>query len=346
VRTGADVVRKLLLQDGLTPDETRKYLAALVKRHRQAMQAAENGLRGDLLGAMAGLCDPRSVCRSEAIQQFRPLFEQALSEKVDVVRQTAVDGLANIDKAAALRRLRKDLPNDQSPAIRARMIGLAAEVGEVADLDWLAAKIGVQGESEPAWQAMLKIFSRSAADVLAAWVPRVEGAPLAEKLSGDQRISFFTLAEQKAQAENKTPLLARVRGLLAQLYAAGNNSQQTLVYAKAATEVAQSEPEKETLWTGLLVICLERANVQLAGELLANFLSEKDLSRDSGLTEPIERYLSQPPAGADPNALLDRLKQIEVEKSQTRPQWRELLQIWGGRLAQAGKSDTVEKTTN
>jgi HEAT repeat protein len=345
-RTGADVVRKLLLQDGLTPDETRKYLGALVERHQQAVEAAENGLRGDLLGAMAGLCDPRSVCRAEAIQQFRPLFEQGLSEKADAVRLTAVDGLANIDKAAALRRLRKDLPNDPSPAIRARLIGLAAEVGEPIDLDWLTAKIGVQGESEPAWQAMLKIFNRSGADVLAVWVPRVGEAPLADKLSADQRIAFFTLAEQKAQAENKTSLLARVRVLLAQLYAAGNNSQQTLVYAKAATESAQSEQEKEAVWAGLLAICLEKANVQLAGDLVANFLSEKDLSRDSTMTTPIEGYLSQPPAGADPNGLLDRLKQIELEKPEARPQWRELLQLWGGRLAQAAKSTEVENTTN
>jgi hypothetical protein len=346
VRAGADVVRKLLLQDGLTPKETTTYLASLVERYQQATENNESALRGDLLGAMAGLCDPRSVCRSEAIQQFGPIFDEALSDGADAVRQTAVDGLANIDKATALRRLRKDFPGDPSAAIRVRLIGLAAEAGGSSDLDWLVEKVDVQGESDPAWQAMLKIFNRSGTAVLAVWAPRIEAPPLAEKLSVEQRISFFTLAEHKAQAENNATLLARSRAVLARSYAMSNNAQQTLVYAKAATELAQNEREKEALWAELLLICLNDSNVQLAGELLENFLLEKDLSSDSGLANPIEEYLTGPPSGADPNALLDRLEKIELEEPEKRPQWRELLRKWGGRLARAEKSEEIQKTTN
>ena len=190
-RSGADVIRKLMEQDGLTPEEIDKYLKALSQRYAQTDPAGDSALRGELLGAMAGLCAQRSVSRSQAITLYNPLFEQALKDPTDAVRQAAADGFVNIDKAAALKRLKKDLVEDSSPSIRAKLIDLAGEVGIPEDLDWLAKKIGVQGESEAAWQAMLKIFRRSGADVMAAWIGPLESPPMQEKLSPEQSLAFF-----------------------------------------------------------------------------------------------------------------------------------------------------------
>jgi len=167
---GAEVMKKLLEQDGLTSVETDRYLSLLAQRYRGLKNGSDGPFRGELLSALAGLCAPQSVHKAESKKRFGPLFEAALTDKTDFVREAAVDGLIYIDKAAALKRLRKDFVNDPSAIIRKKLIALAAEVGGKEDLLWLAGKIGSNSESEPAWQAMLKIFNGSDSAALNDWV--------------------------------------------------------------------------------------------------------------------------------------------------------------------------------
>jgi hypothetical protein len=63
---GAEVIRKLLEQDGLTAGEVDRYFALLAERYKQQKDKADGVLRGELLSAMAGLCGPRSVHKAEA----------------------------------------------------------------------------------------------------------------------------------------------------------------------------------------------------------------------------------------------------------------------------------------
>ena len=80
-RIGAEVIGKLLEQDGLKPEDVNGYLKALADRYAQMNPANDIGLRGYLLGAMAGLCSSRSACREQAAKQFGGFFEQALADK-------------------------------------------------------------------------------------------------------------------------------------------------------------------------------------------------------------------------------------------------------------------------
>jgi hypothetical protein len=346
VRSGADVIRKLLEQDGLKPEEVDKYLNALARRYGQAGTGGAHGLRGDLLNAMAGLCAERSVCRSQAIKLYGPLFEQALGDAADAVRQAAVDGFVSIDKAAALRRLKKGLIDDRSPSIQAELINLAGEVGVPEDLDWLWKKITTPAESEPAWLAMFKIFRRSDTESMAKWMGEFEAAPMQSKLAPEQKISFLTLVEQKAQGENKADLLKEVRRRLAQSYAAANNSQQTAEYLKLVMEAAGDDRDKEGVWSELLHTCLQRSHFELAGEIIEKYLLSKDLSRQSAVAKCIEGYLREPPSGADPNTLLDTLSKVEVKDAASRPGWHELRQQWSTPLAEARKPEEADKTAN
>ncbi|MHC4912958.1 MAG: HEAT repeat domain-containing protein, partial [Planctomycetota bacterium] len=252
---GAEVIKKLLEQDGLTSGEVDRYLGLLAKRYKQEEGSTDGSLRGELLSAMAGLC-AQSAYRSEAAKIFRPLFEEALRDETNLVREAAVDGLIYIDKARALKVLRKDFVNDNSIAVRKKLIDLAGEVGGQDDLVWLAEKMGATAESEPAWQAMLKIFKGSDAVVLDAWISRLGSQGAKAKLSDEQRISFLEIAERKAVGENKAEMLRSARERLAGLYAKSGEFEQAAEYLGMLRQVARSAEEKEAILAELLDVYL------------------------------------------------------------------------------------------
>lgn len=346
-RSGADVVRKLLEQDGLEPQDIDKYLAALAERYRQVSPTVNHGLRGELLNAMATLCSQRSVIRALAAKLYRPVFEKALGDEVESVRQAAVEGLVNIDKPAALRRLRADFVKDSNAAIRARLVDVAGEVGGQEDLDWLSKKLTVAGEREAAWQAMLKVFRRSNTDLMGIWMTRFESLAAPNGLSPEQMISFLALLEQKAQGENKPGKLREARMKLFGLYATGSDLSRATEYMNRVLATASNPQDKNSLVGSLLSTSLTAGKlaVDLTGILIQQCLSEKDLRPEDPLAKAIIAYLKQPPAGGDPGAMLTRLRQIKVAEPEKRSAWGKLLGEWEA-FANAKKAPLAEKTNN
>ncbi len=343
-RSGAEVIKKLLEQDGLTPAEVNKYLGLLVERYNQQKNKPDGALRGELLSAMADLC-AQSVCQAESARLFKPLFEEALSDETDLVREAAVNGLVYIDKVKAIKILR-DFVKDNSEIVRKKVIELAGEVGNQDDLVWLREKIGLTAESEPAWQAMLKIFKRSEADVLAKWVGKFD-LPTTNtkgKLSDEQKVSFLEMAERKAAGENKLKILRDIRKKLAELYKKSGDFEKAAEYLGMTLKDAQTAEEKESILAELMDAYLRWPNVKSAKDLVANCLLEKDLDPNSAIVGVIDNYLSSPPAGADPEAVLEALTQINPPPE--RPKWLEQVKLWAGRLGRAKESDKPEKGSN
>jgi hypothetical protein len=330
IRSGADVIRKLLEQDGLSPEDVSRYLNALAERYRQVSPTVNHGLRGELLGAMAGLCVQRSVYRAEAAKLYGPVFEQALSDEQDGVRQSAVDGLINTDKGMALRRLRADFADDPNPAIRARLVDLAGEVGGPEDLGWLSRKIDREAEGEPAWQATLKIFRRSDWEVVAGWLTRFEGPDAEIKLSLERQIALLTVAEQRASGENKTDKVKEIWVRLFGLYAIGDQTAQATPYLDRLLADAKDDSERIAVATGLLDTCLRPSppRLDLTGQVVERLLAVRDLEPEDTITQSINAYLNKPPEGGDPNGLLDRLRQVQVAEPEQRTSWRRLLAQW------------------
>jgi HEAT repeat protein len=343
-RSGADVIGKLLEQDGLKPEEVEMYLKALANRYVQAGSGTDQGLRGYMLGAMAGLCATRSTCRVQAAKLYGGLFEQALGDPVEMVRQTAVDGLVNIDNGAALRRLRKDMLADPSVAVRKKVIDVAGEAGGTQDLEWLVEKLGLPDEGKAAWEAMLKIFRRSNATVLTDWMAQMEGPALTAKVSADQKISFFTLIEQKGQSESNTDLVKGAQKGLVQLYIAGNNLKLAAEYLKTLVSTAAGEKEKQRFRSQLLAVYLASSSIDQACELIGNFLADKnlDLSADGVVVKPVEDYLENL-ANADPQALLEAFQQIKVSDPEVARAWQALVSRWAERFARARKMEDLER---
>jgi tetratricopeptide (TPR) repeat protein len=339
-RVGAEVIGKLLEPNGLRVGEVNGYLKTLADRYTRLNPTNDIALRADLLNAMAGLCSSDSKCREPAAKHFGGLFEQAIGEKADSIRLIAIDGLFNAssDKPSAVRRLWKSLGEDPLPAIRLKVIDLAGEAGGPQELEWLAEKLGVAGESDPAWQATLKVFRRSPSTLLAEWVTRIKSPPLATRLTPEQQISFFDMVRQRAQAEAKPELLRDAQTNLADLYVVAGRlkeaSESLRILAAGATgqELAKYQGQ-------LLQIYLGLGSIEDACGLLVNYLPTKglDLTPEGVVAKSIEAYLGNP-ATANPQALLDAFQQVKVSDPQASQEWRALLSRWTDRYAKAKKT--------
>jgi len=337
---GAEALRMLLEQDGLTNSEAGKYFGLLAKKYLALKDDSDGPLRGELLSAMATLCAPQSVHKAQSRKRFGPLFETALSDKTDFVRESAVDGLIYIDKATALKRLRKDFVSDTSLIIRKKLIALAAEVGGKEDLPWLAGKIGANSESEPAWQAMLKIFNGADAEVLNNWVETFLAETGGTGASDSQKITFLEVAKRKAVAENKPKMLQSVEERLAALYLKTGQFERAADYLGKLYETAATAEAKDGILSNLLHVYLRWPKVDLAAKLVENRLLQQDLDPNDAVLRSVDDYFAKLPAGADPNALLDALGKIEPPGD--RPLWQDRLKQWLIRFGEAkagGKSE-------
>ncbi len=328
VRKGAEVMRKLLGQNGLTAAESEQYLALLAERYNGLKSGADGTVRGELLNAMASLCAPQSVHKAQAKKQFGALFEAALSDKTDFVREVAADGLIYIDKASALRLLRK-LVNDPSAIFRRKIIAVADEVGGKEDLGWLAEKIGGNAEGEPAWQAMLKILKDLIKDsetvIWKQWADKLTSE--SSRLSNEQRIAFLKTAETEGPSEYKL----EARRKLAELYSITGQFDSAAEYFNMQYEAAKTTEERESIFPRLLDACLRSSKRDRLTELVGNYLAKSDLDVNSTVRQSINDYLSEPPAGADLDAVLKVLDGIKVP--QNRPRWHQWLNGWKARLA-------------
>ena len=337
-RKGAEVIRKLLEPEGLKPEELDVYLGLLVKRYNEQKKKPDGALRGELLSAMAGLCTQGSAAKAKAAALFGPLFIEALRDETAFVRETAVDGLIYIDKASALKRLRKDFVNDPSEILRKKLIDLAGEIGGKEDLTWLAEKIGSNSESGPAWQAMLKIFDSSDSGILNEWMDKFTSQSSKIKLSEQQKIAFLKKAEAKAQGENRTEMLKDVREKLAELYKRIGQFERSVEYLDRLYKAAGTTEEREAILPNLLDAYLRSSKLDLAAELVRTCLAKEDLNPENAVLGSINSYLIKPPPGADPNGVLKALSGVKL--SGARPKWQEWLKNWTERL---GKGKVVEK---
>jgi HEAT repeat protein len=337
-KNGAQVIKKLLNRDGLEPNEVDRYLGLLSERYNRQKNNSDGVLRGELLNEMAALCAQNSSCREKAAQHFEKLFIDALHDESNFVREAAVDGLTYVNKTNALKRLRNNFVNDPSITLRKKIIALADAVGGEADLNWLSEKIGLNSESDPAWQAMLKIFDGSDTVVLKEWMDKLTEHGSKVKLSDEQKIDFLKIAE-KENAKGNSTYLPEIRQKLAGLYYKISQYEQAADYLGILYETAQTPDAKKAILPNFLDACLKGSKLGRTTELVKSCLSEGDLDPNSVVVQTISNYFNAPPSGVDPNKVLQTL--IAIKVPQGRPQWSQQIKSWTELL---GKAKEPEKT--
>jgi len=333
-RNGAEVIKKLLNRDGLEPKEVDRYLGLLSQRYDKQKDNSDGTLRGELLNEMAALCAQDSTCRQKAAERFENLFVEALRDESNFVREAAVDGLTYINKTNALKLLRSDFINDPSTALKKKIIALADAVGGKEDLNWLSEKIGLNSESDPAWQAMLKIFTGSDTGVLKEWMDKLTVQSSKIKLSDEQKIDFLEIAES---AKGNSEYMPDIRKKLAGLYYKTGQYEQAEGYFSILYEMARTPEVKKTILPNLLDACLKGAKPERVAELVKSCLTEGDLDPNSIVVQTIGNYFSKPPVGAVPSEVLKLL--IAIKVPQGRPQWNQQLESWADLLDKAKEPD-------
>jgi HEAT repeat protein len=344
VRNGAEVIEKLLKRDGLEDEEVTKYLDLLLARYQQQKSNSGGTLTRELLSAMAGLCTQNSACSGKAASLYWPLFEEALRNETAVVRETAVDGLANIDKTRALAILRDRFVNDPSVNLRKKIIALANEAGDKRDLEWLSEKIGVNSEGKPAWQAMSNIFKGSDANTVNNWVERLAGEKNT-RLTDQQKIAFLIGAVEKADSENKPQMLNDLMARLAALYRKTNQYEKAEECLDKLRSTATTSEQKAQAVADLVDLYLAWPKTDLVAKLLTAALETGDLDADGVLLKTLDKHLSAPAKGVDPKAVIARLEAIKTP--QNREKWSKWLGGWQSRFSKsvqpAEKPKTPEK---
>ncbi len=331
---GAEVIRKLIEPGGLATEDVVKFMDMLVERYNR--DKSNGALRGDLLGTMARLCG-QNVYKPESAKRFAGPFEQALNDESDLVREAAVDGLICVDRPRALKLLAKDFVNDRSQIVRDRVMELAGEVGGKDDLSWLWDKLGANSEGKTAWQAMLKIFNNCDVNVIEDWIGRFDSQAGKGKLSDEQCVSFFELAERKAVTENRAEIIRVTREKLAQFYAKAGQFEQAAEYLGKLRGAAKTAEQKEAILGQLVDVYLRWPRVEAATQIVGNCLLEKDLGNDSAVIRSIDAFLDNPSEGSDPNMVLKSLRRIKPPDQ--RPMWHQNLARWSRQLGLAKEAE-------
>ena len=340
-KNGAQVIKKLLNRDGLDPNEVNRYLGLLSERYNRQKNSSDGVLRGELLNEMAALCTQNSSCREKAAKYFEKQFIDALHDESNFVREAAVDGLSYINKANALKLLRNNYINDPSITLRKKIIALADAAGGKEDLNWLSEKIGLNSESDPAWQAMLKIFDGSDTVVLKDWMDKLTGQDSKIELSDEQKIDFLRIAEKENVKVNST-YMQEIRQKLGGLYYKTGQYEQAADYFGILYEAAQTPDGKKAILPNLLDACLKGSKLERTTELVKSCLTEGDLDPNSVVVQTIGNYFNAPPAGVDPNKVLQILTAIKVP--QGRPQWSKQIKSWAELLSKPKESEKTKPT--
>jgi HEAT repeat protein len=333
-RKGVEVLGKLLEPNGLKAEELENYLGLLVKKYNQQKENPNGALRGELLSTMAGLCNQNSAGRTLAAKLFEPLFVEALGDNTDFVREMAVDGLIYIDKAGALKRLRKDFVNDRNETIRKKLINVAGDVGGREDLVWLVEKIGSNSESGPAWQAMLKIFDGLDMAALNEWMVKLTAQDNKTKLSDNQKITFLKKAEAKASADPK--MLVSVVEKLGELYYTTSQFVLAADYLNRQYTAASNAEAKNSILPKLLDASLRGSKVELVTKLVEECLAGEDLGPENAVIVTIDNFMNKP-SGVEPDVVLQALRRVKF--SGARPKWQQWLNGWASRLGESKEAE-------
>ena len=314
---------------GLEQEKCENYLKVVSERYRAA-QSEGNGLSADILGSMARLCASTSGCRDIAVVQFKSYFVEGLdAADKTALREAAVRGLISVDRTEALKVLTsRGFANDPSANIRKSLIDLAGQIGSGSDVEWLAGKLNVNGDSGPAWQAIVRILTRQGPELAAEWADK-----LAQNESGSDRVrELLELAEKKAEAEKKDALVLDVRMKLVELYGQRNDYARVIEYCGKILAGQVEQGIKEKVELTLLTAYLRVADFAKVSEFVLGMLTEKkDLSVDDGAVGRIDAYLKSEQIGAEAKkTLLDALAAGKPQVLNS-PKWTEQLTQWRGK---------------
>ncbi|MCE5340636.1 MAG: HEAT repeat domain-containing protein [Planctomycetaceae bacterium] len=336
----AEVIRNLLLQNGLEESEVKPYFEYIAANYHKTQ---DEQIRTRLLEEMQRLCGNDSYYKAIAGEAFKDIFASAIDDKNSFVAEPAVSGLLRIDQAGAFALLKsKNFESHTSGKIRAELIAAAGQIGTAQDLQWLetlADTAETEDERQKASEAMMNIFQYCPTDALITWGQKLSAKAKTKKddiLQTKSRM-LFEAAEKKAEAEHDANALTRLQRKLADSYA------DALLYVPAAKYYGvllqnTSDPnEKEELTTQLVDVNIRGGQIESVKQLLTNTLLAGDIGPDRKVAEILNKYFSENRGKDVAGKLLRTLAAIELPKNAQYPLWTDQMARWRVMSANAPK---------
>jgi hypothetical protein len=333
-KKGAEVLRKLLELDGLTPKEATKYLETIKNRYLQETDK-KGPVRGDLLAIMARLCNQGSQ-KAIAVKLYRQIFEDVLRNRDEnsLVRQAAAAGMVSVDPTAAMKLFRElNINTDNSPTVRLIVINQAGQNGTIEDLAWLTGQLGLNGEGELAWTAIIEILKRQDAKVVAEWSDRLAQNPSV----GDQIREVLELAEQKAESQKEGDLLCDLQVRLLKWHLGKGSYEHVAAYREklVLNTLANNDIRKDAIaQTNAYAVeaYLQLRQYSKTADVVSGMLRDNTLNDKSEILDMINSYfVSEKIATDDKSSLLNSLLEISITSRQR--WWQDRLEQWRGLIA-------------
>ncbi|OQA03599.1 MAG: hypothetical protein BWY69_00361 [Planctomycetes bacterium ADurb.Bin401] len=327
----AEVIRNLLLQNGLEISNVKPYMEFIAANYNKA---ADQQVRIRLLEEMERLCGNDSFYRTTAGEVFRNIFLEACDDTSSLVASPAVSGLLKIDQAGAFEILKtKQFFAHSSEKVRNEMINVAGQIGTAQDLEWLAALADnseFAQERQKAADAMMSIFQFCKTDVLITWAKRlsVEAKTRNDDLLLVKSRTLFEMAEKKAEAQQDANTLASLRRTLADSYSEAKHYAQAARYYGILLQSATDSNEREYLTSRLLEVNLYDGQSESAKQLIANILLSNDIGEEKQISKILNQFFSENPEKEHCTKIFRAIASIHLADAAKYPLWNEQLAKW------------------
>ena len=328
----AEVIRNLLLQNGLEASQVKPYFELIADCFKKT---PDEQAKSRLLEEMARLCGNDSFYRLIAAEIFEGIFKEAINDKNNQIAAPAVVGLTRLDQAGAFELLKqKGFTSHPSVKIRSELISIAGQIGTADDLEWLGSILltvaELDEERKQAADAMMNIFQHCKADVLLTWAQRFAGQT---KIKNDELITartkiLFETAEKKAEAQQDLPLLFSVRRSMADYCASSELYGLAVKYYGILLQSSSDANQTSEITARLLDVNLRSGQIESVKQLVANVLLSADLLPDAEVSKVLDNYFitNQDPEQA--SQIFLTLASIKVSDQNPRPLWSRQLEGW------------------
>ncbi len=320
---GAEVIRKLLLKDGLDEKLGRAYFELLAKRYQRQDNTVE--YRAKLLDEMSRLCGNDSYYRAVATELFDDIFVSALGEVHKTLVEAAAVGLINIDPVSGYKLLvERGFWDTKSEIIQRNLVDLAASYGEASDMEWLnhlrmnAASMEIR---KNAAGGMLKVFQKCPAPVLMSWAKRLSAEGTEQDLVLVR--NALELAEKKTSESPSSDLKKQITIELAVAYKQSKDYEQAARYLGSLVEQADAN-EKKLYAADLLDVYLHGGKFGAAADMLTAQLAGGDI--DEATSSVIDAYFNTVQDAGRISAAAAKLQSVKYPPK--RPIWEKRLADW------------------
>ncbi len=333
----AEVIRNLLLQNGLETSYVKPYFELIAASYRNTSDVQ---IKARLLEEMTRLCGNDSFYKNIAGEVFKNIFLTAIDDTSEQIASPAVTGLLRIDQSGAFEILKqKGFTGHSSGKVREELISTAGQIGIQQDLEWLGV-LTMNAESEQERQhaadAMMNIFQYCRTDVLLSWAQQLSSQA---KLKNDEFLhtkarALFEAAEKKAETEQDANTLTSLRLTLAEYYSDASLYGPAAKYYGMLLQTITDPNEKEKLTAGLFNVNLRSGQVESAKQLLTNVLLSSDIKPNMEISKVLNSYFSQSQDSKTAKQMFLAFAAIKIPAENPRPlwsaqiaNWRELLKI-------------------